>query len=126
MSSRSLVSAEICWNKAQVSFTAARSCFFFLVLATAGTEQAVLAQDALDGHVAQRQLPFALQAPGAEGGQLTNHVEVGDGSRHRPPILSPPAAALVPPHQGSQLPPPHLTQTLQHHRGDTMYLSNSK
>src|SRR3990172_3201802 len=70
MSSRSLVSAEICWNKAQVSFTAARSCFFFLVLATAGTEQAVLAQDALDGHVAQRQLPFALQAPGAEGGQL--------------------------------------------------------
>src|SRR3990172_9813254 len=37
-----------------------------------------------------------------------------------------PAAALVPPHQGSQLPPPHLTQTLQHPRGDTMYQGYSK
>ena len=48
-----------------------REVLFLLVLATAGMHQAVLAQDALDGHVAQRQLPFALQAPGAEGGQLT-------------------------------------------------------
>ena len=35
-------------------------------------------------------------------------------------------AALVPPHQGSHLPPPPLTHTLQLHRGDTMYLYSSR
>jgi hypothetical protein len=34
-------------------------------------------------------------------------------------------AALVPPHQGSHLPPPPGTHTLQGHRGDTMYLYSS-
>jgi hypothetical protein len=52
---------------------------------------------------------------------VTNHSEVGDGSRHRALILPRPAAALVPPHQGSHLSPPPLTHTLQSHRGDTMY-----
>ena len=48
---------------------------------------------------------------------LTNHVEVGDGSRHRPGILSRPAAALLSPQQGGHLSAPRLTQTLQPHRG---------
>jgi len=171
---------------------------FLLVLATAAMNQAVVAQDALDGGVTQGQVPFALQAAGTESGQLTtqrdhprgpfapdlvgagvggardflqalqalrliassplahgrdggeegagggldpvltgmrdqaeaviksvlhltNHIEVRHGSRHGPRILRPPPAALVPPHQGSHLPPPLLTQALQPHRGDTMY-----
>ncbi len=57
---------------------------------------------------------------------LTNHVEVGDGSRHRPAILRRPATALLsPPQQGRHLLPPLRTQTLQSRRGDTMYPSNS-
>src|SRR5512143_2780410 len=40
---------------------------FLLVAASARAEQAVLAQDALDGGVAERQVPFALQAAGSEG-----------------------------------------------------------
>jgi len=35
------------------------------------------------------------------------------------------ATALLSPQQGSYFLPPHLTQTLQPHRGDTMYLYSS-
>jgi hypothetical protein len=52
---------------------------------------------------------------------LANQVEVRHGSGHGPRILSRPLAALVPPHQGSQLTAPPITQALQLHRGDTMY-----
>jgi len=47
-----------------------RQVLLALILAAAGLDQAVFVPDALDGRMAQGQLPFALQAPGAEGGQL--------------------------------------------------------
>ncbi len=174
---------------------------FLLIFAAARAEQAVLAQDALNGHVTEGQFPLALQALGAESGELaaqgddplgqlagdpvrtrargagkslqaletlglmtaeplahggdgglegasggfdavltsvtdqaesivkrvfhgTNHIEVGDGSRHRPGILGRPAAALLSPQQGGHLSSPLLTQTLQADRGNTMYPSN--
>src|SRR5437667_294203 len=54
-----------------------------------------------------------------------NQVEVARRTGHGPPILKPFGAGLLAPQQGSHLSPPLLTHTLQPHRGDTMYPSNS-
>jgi len=47
-----------------------RQVLLLLVLAPAREEEAVLAQDTLDGHMTEGQIPLALQALGAEGGKL--------------------------------------------------------
>jgi len=39
---------------------------FLLVLAAARVDQAVLTQNALDGHVAEREIPLALETLGAK------------------------------------------------------------
>ncbi|HEV2232036.1 MAG TPA: hypothetical protein VGV68_01380 [Terriglobia bacterium] len=54
---------------------------------------------------------------------ITDQIVITDG--HRPEILTEPPLPW-PPHQGSDLPPPLLTHTLQLHRGDTMYQGNPR
>ena len=57
-------------------------------------------------------------------GHLTNQVEVGDGSRHREPILRQFTDCLALP-PGSHLSSPPLADTLQFHRADTTYQGSS-
>ena len=78
-----------------------------LVFATARLDQVVLAPDALDRSMIQRQVPFALQASCAEGGQLAAQLNdaldefagdlVGTGVRGAGEILQPFQPSLLPP-----------------------------
>jgi hypothetical protein len=52
-----------------------RQVLLLLVLAPTRAEQAVLAQDTLEGPVAQGQIPLPLQASGAESGQLAAQLD---------------------------------------------------
>jgi hypothetical protein len=55
---------------------------------------------------------------------LANQVVMAKGRIHGPPILARPGDLA--PQQGSQFSSPHLTHTLEPHRGNTMYLYSPK